>query len=306
MAVEVTSPSAKERAALKFGMLQRTMGTPWDRAADGYLEHWIPRFLPYHTDLMRELAIPEGARVLVTNSGPGGNEVLAAARAVGETGHVRATDASARMVEICREQVKNAGFDGWVQCAQADAAAVPDGPYDVIVCAFGLWQIVERELTLRSWSRGLKKGGKVGVIAWGPAEVDDPFEQIRDILHEVEPDVSTHSHSVVADREKTERMFSECELSMVRHTVVRHSLTFPTAELFVAALRESCTFRRVWETIGDERFARVAAKFYDRCGGPLEPLTFAPPATIAIAARPGDEVTLLDRPSVRAVGTQRR
>jgi SAM-dependent methyltransferase len=282
------------------------MGTPWDRAADGYLEHWIPRFLPYHLDLVRELAIPEAARALITSSGPGGNEVLAVARAVGEKGHVLATDASARMVEICREQVKKAGFEERVQCAQADAAAVPQGPYDIIVCAFGLWQIVERELTLRSWSRGLAEHGKVGVIAWGPAEIDDPFEQLGDILREVEPEVARHSHRVLASRESMEKMFSEAELAMVRHTVVRHTLTFHSAEQFVVALRESCTWRRVWETLGDERFARVAAKFYDKVGGPLAPLTFEPPATIAIAARPGDEVTLSHRPSVRAPGFARR
>ncbi len=282
------------------------MGTPWDRAADGYLEHWIPRFLPYHLDLVRELAIPEAARALVTSSGPGGNEVLAVARAVGEKGQVLATDASARMVEICHEQVKKAGFGERVQCAQADAAAVPQGPYDIIVCAFGLWQIVERELTLRSWSRGLAAHGKVGIIAWGPAEIDDPFEQLGDILREVEPEVARHSHRVLASRESMEKMFFEAELSMVRHTVVRHTLTFHSAEQFVVALRESCTWRRVWETLGDERFARVAAKFYDKVGGPLAPLTFEPPATIAIAARPGDEVTLPHRPSVRAAGFPRR
>ena len=280
------------------------MGTPWDRAADGYLETWIPRFLPYHLDLVRELSIPEGARVLVTSSGPGGNEVLAVARAVGREGRVLATDASARMVEICREQVEKAGFSDRVTCAQADAAAVPDGPYDVIVCAFGLWQIVERELTLRSWARGLKKGGKVGVVAWGPAEIDDPFEQMRELLLELEPDVATHSHRVLASRESMAKMFSESELSMVRHTVIRHSLTFATAEAFVTALRESCTWRRVWETLGDERLARVAARFYDRSGGPLAPLTFQPPATIAIAARPGDEVVLGER-TVRAPGVAR-
>ena len=273
------------------------MGTPWDRAADGYLETWIPRFLPYHLDLVRELSIPEGARVLVTSSGPGGNEVLAVARAVGREGRVLATDASARMVEICREQVEKAGFSDRVTCAQADAAAVPDGPYDVIVCAFGLWQIVERELTLRSWARGLKKGGKVGVVAWGPAEIDDPFEQMRELLLELEPDVATHSHRVLASRESMAKMFSESELSMVRHTVIRHSLTFATAEAFVTALRESCTWRRVWETLGDERLARVAARFYDRSGGPLAPLTFQPPATIAMSAAPSASISCVAPPS---------
>jgi SAM-dependent methyltransferase len=246
------------------------------RAADGYLETWIPRFLPYHLDLVRELSIPEGARVLVTSSGPGGNEVLAVARAVGREGRVLATDASARMVEICREQVEKAGFSDRVTCAQADAGRGPRWAVrreSSVRSASG--KIVERELTLRSWARGLKKGGKVGVVAWGPAEVDDPFEQMRELLLELEPDVATHSHRVLASRESMAKMFSESELSMVRHTVIRHSLTFATAEAFVTALRESCTWRRVWETLGDERLARVAARFYDRSGGPLAPLTFS-------------------------------
>ena len=131
-------------------------------------------------------------------------------------------------------------------------------------------------------------------------------DRLGDILRELEPEVASHSHRVLASRESMEKMFFEAELSMVRHTVVRHTLTFHSAEQFVAAVRESCTWRRVWETLGDERFARVAAKFYDKVGGPLAPLTFEPPATIAIAARPGDEVTLPHRPSVRAAGFARR
>ena len=44
----------------------------------------------------------------------------------------------------------------------------------------------------------------------------------------------------------------------------------------------------------------MAASFYDKVGGPDAPLTFAPPATLAIAALPGAEVELVNRPSVRA------
>ena len=85
------------------------MATPWDRAAAGYLDEWVPRFVPYHLDLVRELALHPGARVLVVSAGPG-SEVLALARAVGNEGSVRATDKSEEMVRICREQVKTAGF----------------------------------------------------------------------------------------------------------------------------------------------------------------------------------------------------
>ena len=45
---------------------------------------------------------------------------------------------------------------------------------------------------------------------------------------------------------------------------------------------------------------RVAARFYDRVGGPTVPLVFEPAVTLAIAGHPGDEVELADRPrSVR-------
>ena len=57
------------------------MATPWDRAAAKYIEEWVPRFVPYHVDLVRELALAQGQRVLVVSSGPG-SEVLAVARAV--------------------------------------------------------------------------------------------------------------------------------------------------------------------------------------------------------------------------------
>ena len=67
------------------------MATPWNRAADRYVTEWMPRFRPYHLDLVRELALDEGQRVLVTTSGPGA-EVLALAHAVGPTGLVLAHD----------------------------------------------------------------------------------------------------------------------------------------------------------------------------------------------------------------------
>jgi hypothetical protein len=39
----------------------------------------------------------------------------------------------------------------------------------------------------------------------------------------------------------------------------------------------------------------VAASFYDKVGGPEAPLNFDPAATLAIAARPGEEVVLSTR-----------
>jgi len=282
------------------------MATPWDRAAAGYLDEWVPRFVPYHLDLVRELTLAPGQRVLVTSAGPG-SEVLAVARAVGAAGYVRATDKSEEMVRICDEQVKKGSFAN-VACSKADAADVRDGAstpsrWDAIVCAFGLWQLSDRLATLRAWSGALTKNGKVGIVTWGPPDADDPFERLAQCLRELEPDYAIPPARILAERQAMDDMFAHAGLTMIRHTVVRHTLSFKSADAFVKALREACTWRRIWEEIGDARVERVAARFFEFTGGPDAPLSFEPAATLAIAALPGAEVELEHRPSIRVPHT---
>jgi hypothetical protein len=91
-------------------------------------------------------------------------------------------------------------------------------------------------------------------------------------------------------------MFEEVGLSVVRHTVLRHTVSFPTAEAFTQAISEGRTWRRVWNELGPERIGRVTARFFDGVGGPTVPLVFEPAVTLAIAGIPGAEVELADRP----------
>jgi ubiquinone/menaquinone biosynthesis C-methylase UbiE len=273
------------------------MATPWDRAAAGYLDEWVPRFVPYHLDLVRELALHPGAHVLVASAGPGA-EALAVARVVGDGGRVRATDKSEEMVRICREQVKTAGFAN-IEAHVADAADTTGGPWDAIVCAFGLWQIEDRGSLVRAWAEALAPSGKVGVLTWGPPDGNSPFELLTASVGEIEPAFHVPSARVLAEREAMALLFDEGGLAMVRHTVVRHTLVFRTAEHFVRAVKEACTWRRIWEALGEERFSRVAARFYEKVGGPDVPLSFDSPATIALGAMPGAEIELENRPSLR-------
>lgn len=274
------------------------MGTPWDRAAAKYIDEWVPRFVPYHLDLVRELALAQGQRVLVASAGPGA-EVLAVARAVGERGFVRATERSPELVEVCSAQLEKAGFTS-VACVCGEPGDVGDGEYNAIVCAFGLWSMDSRREVMTRWASALVPNGKVGVLTFGPPADDDPFEMLSRALAELEPAAVHRPTSVNPDRESMQRLFEEAGLSMVRHTVLRHTITFATAEAFVEAIREGRTWGRVWEELGPERMGRVTARFYDRLGGPTEALTFAPAVTLGIAALPGAEVELMSRPSVTA------
>src|SRR5690606_16360402 len=176
-------------------------------AADRYLEEWVPRFVPYHLDLVRELALGAGERVLVTSCGPGA-EVLAVARAVGDTGHVRGTDASEAMVRLCMEQVKKAGF-ACASCERAAITDVADGGWNAIICAFGLWQHDDRTPVLRAWASALAPTGKVGVLTFGPPDDNDPFELLSRALRELEPGIATQPPAIDSAREAMSRMFEE-------------------------------------------------------------------------------------------------
>lgn len=274
------------------------MGTPWDSKADKYLEEWVPRFVPYHLDLVEELVLGPGQKALVTSAGLGA-EALAVARAVGDSGRVRATDPNGDLARFCEGQVGRAGFRT-VRCEQGALHDVGDEKWDAIVCAFGLWKVEDRTMVLRKWASALAPHGKVGLLTFGPSDETDPFELLSRSLLELEPHAVMRPARVDASREGMAAMFDAGGLSLVRHTVLRHPVAFPTCEAFAEAIREGRTWRAVWEELGTERMGRVLAHFYDRLGGPTAPLTFEPAVTLAIAALPGAEVALATRKSVVA------
>lgn len=286
----------------------RPMTSSWDRAAAGYVEEWVPRFVPYHLDLVSELALQDGDRVLVVTAGPGA-EAIAAARMVGPAGLVRATDTSLEMIRVCEAQARRAGL-AHLSAAVAAAKDASGGPWDAIVCAFGLWQlraqvrvpgaVTERDAALRAWRDALSPHGKVGILTWGPAEADEPFEVLARSLAALEPAYGPVDGASRAARASMEAMLDEAGLAMVRHTVIRHTMSFHSAEQFVRAMTDACTWRRIKEDLGDERLGHVARGFYEAVGGPDAPITFAPSASVVIAGLPGAELSLAGRPSVKA------
>jgi ubiquinone/menaquinone biosynthesis C-methylase UbiE len=274
------------------------MATAWDRAAEGYAAQWLPRYVPYQQDLIRELTLRTGDRVLVTAAGPGA-EAVAVARLVGNTGSVRATDTSHTMVRLARERVRAAGFTELVHVDEADALDTSGGPWDAIVCAFGLWQVGDREKTLATWRNALSPLGKVGVLVWGPPDVEGPWIAFRRALARADAALADGMRWTEAEREPMARLFEQAGLELVRHTVVRHTLTFHSAESFVRALEEACIFPDLERRLGDDGYHRVVVSFYDQVGGPDSPLVFQPAATIGIGCAPGAQVELEGRPSRR-------
>ena len=145
------------------------MATPWDRAHPDTSNSGCRASCPTTSTSCASFALHVGQRVLVVSAGPGA-EVVAAARAVDLEGYVRATDKSEEMVRLCRDRLEGAGFDK-VRCEVADAADTAGGPWDVVLCAFGLWQLdgdrargsfgrSPRDAAVSAWAESLTPSGQ--------------------------------------------------------------------------------------------------------------------------------------------------
>lgn len=109
--------------------------------------------------------IKPGQQVLDVASGTG-DLVKALAKKVGPTGKVVMTDINEAMLRVGRDRLIDAGIVGNVTCVQANAESLPfaDNQFDCITIAFGLRNVTNKLLALRTMFRVLKPGGKLLVL----------------------------------------------------------------------------------------------------------------------------------------------
>src|SRR5260370_37963622 len=111
-------------------------------------------------------AIAQGMRVLDVAAGTG-DQTLIAARVVGPSGTVLATDISASMLEAAAEAAREAGLDNIVTHV-ADASALDLAPdsFDAAICRFGLMFMPDVAAALAHVHRVLKPGATFAALVW--------------------------------------------------------------------------------------------------------------------------------------------
>jgi ubiquinone/menaquinone biosynthesis C-methylase UbiE len=120
---------------------------------------------------MLDLAgISSGHRVLDVAAGTG-EQTLMAARRVGPSGFVLATDIAERMLAYLQEAANNEGLTN-VQTRVLDARALALEPesFDAAICRLALMLIPERDKALAGIQRALKSGSKFAAIVLSTAE----------------------------------------------------------------------------------------------------------------------------------------
>jgi len=98
----------------------------------------------------------------------GGTGDLAAkfSRIVGPEGTVVLADINDSMLKVGRDRLIDRGIVDNVQFSQADAQHLPfpDNTFDIITIAFGLRNVTDKDMALRSMLRVLKPGGKLLIL----------------------------------------------------------------------------------------------------------------------------------------------
>jgi ubiquinone/menaquinone biosynthesis C-methylase UbiE len=162
--------------AVKF---KQTTQEQWNNAAEAW-DRWgtlLSRWLGPATETMLDMAgITQGSHVLDVAAGAG-EQTVAAARRVGETGHVLATDLSPSILEYAERAARLAGFDN-VSTHAIDGERLDEldaGPFDAVISRVGLIYFPDQQKALRGMYNKLRDGGKLAAMVYSTAECNGFF-----------------------------------------------------------------------------------------------------------------------------------
>lgn len=158
---------------------KETTRAQWDVAADAW-NRWSPlleRWLGPATEMMLDMTqVQTGNRVLDVAAGAGGQS-LAAARRVGATGYVLATDLSPAILKHTAANALLAGF-GHVDTIVKDGeelSGIKTTPFHAVISRVGLIYFPDQHKALTGMRDQLREGGRVGAITYASAALNGFF-----------------------------------------------------------------------------------------------------------------------------------
>ena len=155
----------------EWGELQKTVLTCWDRTAAFYGQAGPPVFSISAQRLLELLKLEPGDRLLDVACGTGAVAIPAAKR-VGPSGLVTATDYSPCMVAEAEKQVKKQGLSNIAcACMEAQNLEFPDNSFDALTCGLALFFFPNMRRALVEMHRVLVPGGELGLSLWGKGAI---------------------------------------------------------------------------------------------------------------------------------------
>src|SRR5262245_45566129 len=132
------------------------------------------------TEMMLEVAaVQPGSRVLDVAAGTG-EQTLMAARRVGATGYVLATDHSSSMLNVAAEAARKEGLTNVeARVMNAENLALDADSFDAVICRMALMLFPNPAKALTEMRRVVKTGGKVAVIVHSALDKNPYYEIVH-------------------------------------------------------------------------------------------------------------------------------
>ena len=160
----------------------------WEDAAEAW-HRWGPTleaWLGEATGRMLDAAgVANGSRVLDVAAGAGG-QTLAAARRVGSTGHVVATDISPSILTYAAKAAAEAGLTN-VETVEADGERLEHfapASFDAVISRVGLIYFPDQQQALAGMRRVLRDGGRLAAIVYSTPDRNQFFSLPVSIIRE--------------------------------------------------------------------------------------------------------------------------
>lgn len=236
--------------------MRQQMQRHWEVCYQNYAKRAAPQTARAAAVLVGRVPPPRGAKVLDIATGPGVVALLAA-KAVGPSGDVIATDLMPKWQPILERACAEAGLHNCsFRQMGAETLAFADDSFDIVYCQFGLMFVPEPVRALREMRRVLRPGGRLGIVVWSTADEVPCFHPSR-IIGRIAPplpdDKTLPTPLALGESGLIEGMVAEAGFDQI--TVERHTVetTIPDPETY-------------WQELvrgADERLASALAGIND-------------------------------------------
>jgi ubiquinone/menaquinone biosynthesis C-methylase UbiE len=212
--------------------------------------------------LLDEADIGAGHAVLDLASGVG-EPALQAARRVGPTGRVVATDVSARMLEALQGRARAAGLPKLeVRVTAMERLPFDDGSFDAVTCRYGLMYATDIDAVARECLRVLRPGGRLATLVWGPEAANTTLYVACRALQRLFPGRITEAEMVAplryAEPGVLAGVFEAAGASLVRDREIAMSPRIRKGTPFWRPLVEM-NMGELWTTLDAQQRAQAAS-----------------------------------------------
>jgi SAM-dependent methyltransferase len=164
--------------------VRRLICQGWEEVAAEYARDRAGIFGRSAGRLLDLLRPPSGSALLDVGAGVGVVALQATAR-IGSAGQVIGSDIATAMMCLAEQAAVAQGVTDVAFCSMdAERLGFPDASFDIVTCAFSLFQFPDMSRALAEMQRVLKPGGRLGLSNWGPGYFSPVASPQRSLFRE--------------------------------------------------------------------------------------------------------------------------